>query len=64
MYAQRRLISIRIRAAESESSLGVLWIAKEPSFLYADSKGYDLTVSMHREIYNEHFQEAIAPGVF
>ena len=39
-----------IRLGRSESSLCALWVAKDPSFLHADSKDSDQTRLMHTKI--------------
>ena len=43
LCAQRRQISLGIRLVWSESSLCAQWVAKEPSFLHADSEDSDQT---------------------
>ena len=44
-------ISLGIRLVWSESSLGTHWVAKDPSFLHADSKDSDQTGRMPRLIW-------------
>ena len=46
MCAQRRQISLGIRPVWSESSLGAQWVAKDPSFLHAESEDSDQTGRM------------------
>ena len=41
-------ISLGIRPVWSESSLGAQWVAKDPSFLHADSEDSDQTGRMPR----------------
>ena len=49
--AQRIQISLGIRPVWSESSLCAQWVAKEPSFLHADSEDSDQTGRMSRLIW-------------
>ena len=49
--AQRRQISLSIRLVWSESSLCSEWVAKDPSFLHADSEDSDQTGRMPRLIW-------------
>ena len=51
VYPPKSQISLGIRPVWSESSLYVQWIAKDPSFLYADSEGFDQTGRMPRLIW-------------
>ena len=44
------LISLRIRAGWSESSLGAFWIAKDAKFLHANNKDSEQTAWMRRLI--------------
>ena len=44
-------LSLGIRPVWSESSLCAQWVAKDPSFLYADSKDSDQTGRMPRLIW-------------
>ena len=44
-------ISLDIRLAWSESSLGAQWVAKDPSFPHADSEDSDQTGRMPRLIW-------------
>ena len=45
------LISLRIRADWSESSLGAIWIAKDAKFLHADNEDSNQTARMRRLIW-------------
>ena len=47
----KTLISLGIRPVWSESSLCTQWVAKDPSFLHADSEDSDQTGRMPRLIY-------------
>ena len=47
-------ITLSIRPVLSEASLCTQWVAKEPSFLHADSKDSDQTGPMHRLIFAGH----------
>ena len=49
--AQRRQISLGIRPVWSESLLCAQWVAKDPSFLHADSEDSDQTRRMPRLIW-------------
>ena len=51
VYAQRRLRSAWASAQSDQSSLCVQWVAKDPSFLHADSGGSDQTGRMPRLIW-------------
>ena len=51
MCAQQSLISLCIRTIWSEFSLCSQWVAKDPSFLHADSKDSDQTGWMPRPIW-------------
>ena len=44
-------ISLRIRAARSESSLDAFWLAKDVNFLQADNEDADRTARMRRLIW-------------
>ena len=50
MCAQRRLRSAWASAQSVQSSLCAQWVAKDPSFLYVDSKDSDQTGLMPRLI--------------
>ena len=51
VYAQQRLRSAWASAQSSQSSLYAQWVAKDPSFLHADSKDSDQTGRMPRVIW-------------
>ena len=51
MCAQRTQISLGIRPVWTESSLCAQWVAKDPSFLHADSEDSDQTGRMPRLIW-------------
>ena len=51
MCAQRRLRSAWASAQSDQSSLCAQWVAKDPSFLYADSEDSDQTGRMPRLIW-------------
>ena len=51
LCAQQRQISLDIHPDWSESSLCALWVAKDPSFLHADSEDTDQTGRMPRLIW-------------
>ena len=51
MCAQRRLVSAWTSAQSDQSSLCAQWVAKDPSFLHADSEDSDQTGWMPRLIW-------------